>query len=121
MRHGACRRAGELMMLPADMVLVRDPEFRKHAEVRPARPAAGTLGRLATVIDDVDLIGLMCQVYAKDEAKFAADFAKAFRKLQDLGVPTAGAGAAKVAAPAKAAAAAPAASAGGKAWWQFWK
>lgn len=49
---------GKLMMLPSDMILIHDPEFKKVAEV-----------------------------YAKDEAAFFADFAKAFAKLLELGVP----------------------------------
>eukprot|EP00937_MAST-01D_sp_MAST-1D-sp2_P005723 g5723.t1 len=48
---------GELMMLPTDMALVRDPAFRKYTEQ-----------------------------YAKDEEKFFKDFAKAFQKLNELGV-----------------------------------
>jgi cytochrome c peroxidase len=48
----------QLMMLPTDMALVWDKKFRKF----------------------VDL-------YAKDEEKFAADFAEAFGKLLALGVP----------------------------------
>ncbi|KAF9294843.1 heme peroxidase [Mortierella antarctica] len=46
-----------LMMLPADMVIAKDKEFRKWAEI-----------------------------YAKDEAKFFEDFAKAAQKLFELGV-----------------------------------
>ncbi|KAF9382135.1 heme peroxidase [Podila verticillata] len=46
-----------LMMLPADMVFSSDKEFRKWAEI-----------------------------YAKDEAKFFEDFAKAVQKLFELGV-----------------------------------
>jgi len=49
---------GELMMLPSDMVLVLDPEFKKYV-----------------------------QLYAKDEDLFFKDFAKAFSKLLELGVP----------------------------------
>lgn len=45
------------MMLPADMVIAKDKEFRKWAEI-----------------------------YAKDEAKFFEDFAKAAQKLFELGV-----------------------------------
>jgi len=47
---------GALMMLPADLALVQDAEFRKYVEA-----------------------------YAKDEAKFFADFAAAFGKLLALG------------------------------------
>ena len=47
---------GDLMMLPSDMQLIRDPAFRKY-----------------------------CEIYAKDEDKFFADFAKAFQKLNELG------------------------------------
>jgi len=48
----------ELMMLPADMAFLYDPEFRKWVEI-----------------------------YARDEKRFLADFAAAFQKLQELGVP----------------------------------
>ncbi|RKP34012.1 heme peroxidase [Dimargaris cristalligena] len=48
---------GSIMMLPADMSLKEDPEFRKYVEL-----------------------------YAKDEERFFADFAKAFKKLIELGV-----------------------------------
>jgi cytochrome c peroxidase len=47
----------ELMMLPGDLALVEDAEFKKWVEV-----------------------------YAKDEKKFFADFAAAFQKLEELGV-----------------------------------
>ena len=47
---------GKLMMLPTDMVLLDDPAFKKWV-----------------------------QVYAKSEETFFADFAKAFRKLTELG------------------------------------
>ncbi|KAK9807871.1 hypothetical protein WJX72_011750 [[Myrmecia] bisecta] len=50
--------AGDLMMLPTDMVLVWDKKFKKHV-----------------------------QEYAKDQDKFFADFAAAFSKLLELGVP----------------------------------
>lgn len=49
---------GALMMLPADLWLLDDKEFRKHVEV-----------------------------YAKDEEAFFKDFAAAFSKLMELGVP----------------------------------
>jgi len=49
---------GSLMMLPADMALVDDPAFKKHVEI-----------------------------YAKDQKKFFQDFASAFNKLLELGVP----------------------------------
>lgn len=49
---------GKLMMLPSDIALVQDPEFRKYVEM-----------------------------YAKDEDLFFSDFAKAFSKLLELGVP----------------------------------
>ena len=45
------------MMLPADLALIQDPEFRKYVEI-----------------------------YAKDEDLFFKDFAKAFSKLLELGV-----------------------------------
>lgn len=48
---------GALMMLPADLALVQDPEFKKIVEI-----------------------------YAKNEAAFFADFAAAFSKLMELGV-----------------------------------
>lgn len=48
---------GNIMMLPADLALVQDPEFRKYVEV-----------------------------YAKDEEKMFEDFSKAFSKLLELGV-----------------------------------
>jgi len=47
---------GKLMMLPADLVFVQDPEFRKYTEL-----------------------------YAKDQDLFFKDFAKAFQKLEELG------------------------------------
>jgi cytochrome c peroxidase len=49
--------SGALMMLPADMALVEDPQFRKHVER-----------------------------YAKDEKAFEKEFARAFSKLLSLGV-----------------------------------
>jgi len=49
---------GKLMMLPSDMILVTDPQFKKYV-----------------------------QMYAKDEDLFFKDFAKAFAKLLELGVP----------------------------------
>jgi len=49
---------GELMMTPADMAVLRDSEFRKWAEL-----------------------------YAKDQDAFFRDFAAAFAKLLELGVP----------------------------------
>lgn len=49
---------GALMMLPSDMWLIADPDFKKWVEV-----------------------------YAKDEDRFFRDFAKAFTKLIELGVP----------------------------------
>ena len=64
---------GDLMMLPADMALIWDKEFRKYVEM-----------------------------YAKDEDAFFRDFARAFQKLEELGV--------------KAFRAAPAQ----KAWYKFW-
>jgi cytochrome c peroxidase len=51
-------KTGELMMLPADLAFVEDPEFRKYV-----------------------------QIYAKDSGKFFADFAAAYSKLLELGVP----------------------------------
>jgi len=48
---------GTLMMLPSDLVLVEDPEFRKYVEI-----------------------------YAKDEDLFFKDFSAAFGKLMELGV-----------------------------------
>lgn len=49
-------RGDGLMMLPADIALKKDPEFRKWVEV-----------------------------YAKDEDRFFADFAAAYQKLTELG------------------------------------
>ena len=49
---------GKLMMLPSDIALIKDPKFRRWVEV-----------------------------YAKDEDRFFVDFAKAFSKLLELGVP----------------------------------
>jgi len=46
------------MMLPADLAFIQDPAFRKHVEA-----------------------------YAKDESLFFRDFAAAFSKLIELGVP----------------------------------
>lgn len=60
---------GKLMMLPSDIALIQDANFKA-----------------------------IVQEYAKDEDKFFADFAKAFSKLLELGVPF----------PAT------------KAWYQFW-
>lgn len=48
--------SGELMMLPTDLAILQDPEFRKWAEI-----------------------------YAKDEDRFFNDFSKAFSKLLELG------------------------------------
>jgi len=50
--------SGKLMMLPADLAFVQDPEFKKYVEL-----------------------------YAKDQNVFFTDFAKAFQKLLELGVP----------------------------------
>jgi len=47
---------GELMMLPADLALRDDPEFRKY-----------------------------CEKYAKDEQLFFKDFAAAWQKLTEAG------------------------------------
>jgi cytochrome c peroxidase len=51
-------KTGQLMMLPSDLALIQDPKFRKYVEL-----------------------------YAKDEDIFFKDFAKAFSKLLELGVP----------------------------------
>lgn len=48
---------GELMMLPADMVMIQDPKFRKY-----------------------------CEMYAKDEDLFFKDFTAAWTKLTENGV-----------------------------------
>jgi len=45
-------------MLPSDILLIRDPTFKKYVEM-----------------------------YSKDEDLFFKDFAKAFAKLLELGVP----------------------------------
>jgi cytochrome c peroxidase len=50
-------KTGKMMMLPSDMVIIQDPEFRKYAEM-----------------------------YTKDEALFFKDFSAAFSKLLELGV-----------------------------------
>jgi len=50
--------AKDLMMLPADLALIADPEFKKWVDA-----------------------------YAKDQGRFFDDFAKAFSKLLELGVP----------------------------------
>jgi cytochrome c peroxidase len=60
-------KTGQLMMLPSDIALIQDPAFAKIVEE-----------------------------YAKDESKFFKDFANAFSKLLELGVPFP------------------------KAWWKFW-
>jgi cytochrome c peroxidase len=52
------KESGELMMLPADMAFLCDKEFKKHVEI-----------------------------YGKDEKKFFEDFAAAWKKLLELGVP----------------------------------
>lgn len=49
---------GQLMMLPSDIALIKDPDFKKWVEI-----------------------------YAKDSDRFYADFSKAFSKLLELGVP----------------------------------
>lgn len=46
----------KLMMLPADLVMIEDPDFKKYVEL-----------------------------YAKDEKAFFADFSAAFQKLEELG------------------------------------
>lgn len=46
----------KLMMLPTDIALINDKKFKKYVDV-----------------------------YAKDQAKFFADFSKAFNKLEELG------------------------------------
>lgn len=46
------------MMLPSDMALIQDAEFKKWVAI-----------------------------YAKDSDRFFADFAKVFKKLEELGVP----------------------------------
>lgn len=60
---------GNLMMLPSDIALIADPAFKKWVEI-----------------------------YAKDEDRFFRDFAKAFAKLLELGVPFSGS----------------------SPWWKFW-
>ncbi len=49
---------GDLMMLPADLAFINDKEFRQYVEL-----------------------------YAKDNEAFHKDFAAAFKKLLELGVP----------------------------------
>jgi len=55
------KESGELMMLPADMALLKDKGFKQWVEK-----------------------------YAKDEELFFKDFAAAFQKLLELGVPRTG-------------------------------
>lgn len=50
------KKTGQLMMLPTDLALKSDPEFRKY-----------------------------CEIYYKNEEKFKTDFGKAFKKLTELG------------------------------------
>jgi len=52
------KETGQIMMLPADLAFINDSAFKKWVET-----------------------------YAKDENKFFADFAKAYQKLLELGVP----------------------------------
>lgn len=52
------KKTGELMMLEGDMALLKDKDFKKWVEI-----------------------------YAADEKKFFKDFAAAFKKLEELGVP----------------------------------
>lgn len=68
----ADKDSGALMMLPADLALIKDPEFKKYVEM-----------------------------YANDEKLFFQDFAAAYAKLLELGVPF------PEEKPAKS-------------WWQFW-
>lgn len=53
----ADKKTGNLMMLETDIALIQDDKFKKWVEI-----------------------------YAKDEKRFFEDFAKAFKKLQELGV-----------------------------------
>ncbi|CAG8478952.1 10634_t:CDS:2, partial [Scutellospora calospora] len=55
------KETGELMMLPADLSLIQDKAFKQYVEQ-----------------------------YAKDEELFFKDFAAAFHKLEELGVPRTG-------------------------------
>jgi len=88
---------GKLMMLPADLAFIKDPEFKKWVDV-----------------------------YHKDEKIFFDHFAKAFAKLLELGVPRGHDAVAPVIAPPKAAATSPlapapaaaAAAPAQKSWWQ---
>jgi cytochrome c peroxidase len=52
------KKTGSLMMLPSDLALLSDRSFRKYVDM-----------------------------YAKDEQLFFKDFAAAFQKLEELGVP----------------------------------
>jgi len=82
----------KLMMLPGDIAIREDPEFRKHAEK-----------------------------YAKDETLFFKDFASAFGKLLELGVKFPGDAAKQaVAAPKEEKKSAGAAPAADKPWYKFW-
>lgn len=50
--------SGELMMLESDLALIKDPKFKKWVAI-----------------------------YAEDGDRFAKDFAAAFQKLEELGLP----------------------------------
>jgi len=84
------KTGSDLMMLPADLALLEDKEFRKHVEL-----------------------------YSKDRDVFFADFARAFGKLLELGVKFPDVKPETVAAAAPAAApAAKSKEANSKSWWQ---
>jgi hypothetical protein len=82
-------------MLPSDIALIEDADFKKWVEVRtchthiPKKSYHMTYPRTRThgVFKMRCVSGCMCvyQVYAKDEKKFFADFTKAYVKLTENG------------------------------------
>jgi len=81
----------KLMMLPADLAFIEDPEFKKYVEK-----------------------------YAKDEQAFFADFAKAWKKLIELGVAYPENKGEATAHGAKVEKAAPSEKKEEKPWWKIW-
>jgi hypothetical protein len=62
-------------MLPSDLVLIQDPEFKKY------------VGALFIVFHRLlthDIM-LSLDLYSKDEKRFFKDFAAVFQKLEELG------------------------------------
>lgn len=83
---------GQLMMLPTDMALIWDPEFKKVLLRRDRTVASALCPRLhPKLLCDSLAFGLCLPVwqwveyYAKDEEVFFKDFAKAWQKLTELG------------------------------------